>query len=91
MELLVRNRIDFIINFYSCICFVSFFLPKVSSKKTNQSTKILGVLHIFLDFKISFFSKYTYKWVMSGSLFCADGFRYRNRVREIINANQALL
>ena len=33
MELLVRNTTDFIINFYIFI-----FLPKVSSKQTNQVT-----------------------------------------------------
>lgn len=48
MELLVRNRTDSIINLYLFI----FFLPKVSSKLTNQPTGILGLLRIFLDFKM---------------------------------------
>jgi len=54
MELLVRNRTDSIINFYLFI-YLFFFLPKVSSKQTNQPTGILGLLHIFLDFKMFFF------------------------------------
>lgn len=52
MELLVRNITDSIINFY---LFIYFFLPKVSSKQTNQPTGILGSLRIFLDFKMFFF------------------------------------
>ena len=53
MELLVRNRTDSIINLYLFIIII--FLPKVGSKLTNQPTGILGLLCIFLDFKMFFF------------------------------------